>query len=92
VPLGQQSKMERIDVRVSAQVKVLLQEAARASNKNVSEFFQNTGIALANETLAGQRMLALAGEQWDAFQAALDGPVQNKPQLQKLLTVPRALG
>ena len=32
------SKTERIDVRASAQVKLLLQEAARASHKNVSEF------------------------------------------------------
>jgi uncharacterized protein (DUF1778 family) len=87
MPLAQQSKTERIDVRAGAQVKVLLQEAARAGNKNVSGFFLDAGIALANEALAGQRMLALAGEQWDAFQAALDRPVQSEPQLRRLLTV-----
>jgi uncharacterized protein (DUF1778 family) len=71
MPLAQQSKTERIDVRTGVQVKVLLQEAAKTSNKNVSEFFQNAGIALANETLAGQRMLALTREQWDAFSSRL---------------------
>jgi len=73
-------------------VKSLLQEAARASHKNVSEFLLDAGIAMAHETLAEQRLFTLTGEQWDAFQAALDRPVQDKPQLRKLLTEPGVLG
>jgi uncharacterized protein (DUF1778 family) len=42
--------------------------------------------------MAEQRLFLLTDKQWDAFQAALDRPVQDKPQLRKLLTEPGALG
>ena len=86
------TKTERIDVRASGQVKALLQEAARANHKNVSEFLLDAGIALAHETLAEQRLFELTDEQWEHFQATLDRPVQNKPQLRRLLTEPGVLG
>lgn len=88
----QQTKTERIDVRASGQVKALLQEAAKASHKNVSEFLLDAGIAMAHETLAEQRLFALTDEQWDQFQAALDRPVQDKPSLRKLMTEPGVIG
>jgi len=92
MPSAQLSKTERIDIRASAQVKALLQEAAKAAHKNVSEFLLDAGIAAANETLADQRHFFLTHEQWTAFQAALDSPPQYKPQLRKLLTEPGVLG
>jgi uncharacterized protein (DUF1778 family) len=91
MPFAHHTKTERIDVRASGQVKALLQEAARASHKNVSEFLLDAGIALAHETLAGQRLFFLNEEQWEQFQAALDRPVRDKPSLRKLLTEPGVL-
>ena len=90
--LAQNTKSERIDVRASGQVKALLQEAAKASHKNVSEFLLDAGIAMAHETLAEQRLFMLSEDQWGQFQAALERPVQDKPQLRKLLTEPGVLG
>ena len=84
-------KSERIDVRASAPVKQLLQEAARVSHKNVSEFLLDAGIVAANQTLADRTRFELSPEQWRAFQAALDGPVRSKPKLKKLLTEPGLL-
>ena len=92
MPFAQHTKTERIDVRASGQVKALFQEAAKVSHKNVSEFLLDAGIAMAHETLAEQRLFLLTDEQWDEFQAALDRPVQDKPQLRKLLTEPGVLG
>ena len=92
MPFAQHAKTERIDVRASGQVKALLQEAAKAAHKNVSEFLLDAGIAKAHETLAEQRFLGLTEEQWNKFQAALDRPVQDKPQLRELLTTPGVLG
>ena len=43
----QQAKTERLDVRASKQVKALLQQAAKANHKNVSEFLLDAGIAAA---------------------------------------------
>ena len=91
MPTVTQSKSERIDVRASTPVKQLLQEAARAAHKNVSEFLLEAGIIAANHTLADQRRFSLTPEKWAAFQAALERPVQSKPKLRKLLAEPGPL-
>lgn len=85
------SKTERIDVRASAPVKQLLQVAARACHKNVSEFLLDAGVTAATQTLADRRQFVLDEAQWAAFQEALDRPVQHKPRLQKLLREPGVL-
>jgi uncharacterized protein (DUF1778 family) len=87
-----QSKSERIDVRASAAVKQLLQEAARVSCRNVSEFLLEAGVMAANQALADRRRFELDDAQWQAFEAALDRPVQTKPRLRKLLNEPGVLG
>lgn len=85
------SKSERIDVRASAQVKHLLQNAARACHKNVSEFLLDAGIVAANQALADRNRFELDEAQWQAFQQALERPVQHKPRLKKLLAEPGML-
>jgi len=87
-----QSKTERIDVRVSASVKQLLQEAARVYHRNVSEFLLEAGVTAANQALADRRRFELDDAQWEAFEAALDRPAQAKPRLNKLLNEPGVLG
>ena len=85
------SKTERIDVRASSAVKQLLQEAARSCHKNVSEFLLEAGVIAADQALADRRRFALDDERWQAFQQALDRPVQVKPRLKKLLGEPGVL-
>lgn len=86
------AKTERIDVRASGPVKQLLQEAARASHKNVSEFLLDAGVTTAMQALADRRQFVLDETQWQAFQTALDRLVQSKPRLQTLLREPGVLG
>ena len=86
------SKTERIDVRASSPVKQLLQDAARACHKNVSEFLLDAGVTAATQTLAERRQFMLDEAQWKAFNEALDRPVQTKPRLKKLLDEPGVLG
>jgi uncharacterized protein (DUF1778 family) len=90
-PASPPAKSERIDVRASIPVKQLLQEAARACHKNVSEFLLEAGISAANQALAERNRFKLDEEQWAAFQRALDAPVKSKPHLKKLLTEPGVL-
>lgn len=85
------AKTERIDVRASASVKALLQAAAQVSHKNVSEFLLDAGLAAASQALADRRQFILDEAQWQAFQAALDRPVQQKPRLKALLNEPGLL-
>lgn len=86
------AKSERIDVRASSAVKQLLQEAARACHKNVSEFLLEAGVSAANQALADRRHFVLDAAQWQAFQEALDRPVEAKPRLKQLLREPGVLG
>ena len=65
------STSERIDVRASAPVKQLRQEAARVAHKNMSEFLLDAGIIAANQTLADRARFELSDEKWRAFQTAL---------------------
>jgi uncharacterized protein (DUF1778 family) len=85
-------KTERIDVRATGAVKQLLQEAARSCHKNVSEFLLDAGVTAANHALADRRHFVLNDDQWQAFQHALDRPVQAKPRLKKLLGETGVLG
>lgn len=86
------SKTERINVRAGLPVKQLLQDAASACHKNVSEFLLNAGVTAAAQTLADRRKFVLNDAQWQEFQEALDRPVQSKSRLKKLLHVPGLLG
>ncbi len=86
------AKTDRIDVRASHAVKRLLQDAARASHKTVSEFLLDAGVIAANQALADRRYFQLDEGQWQAFDAALERPVQIKPRLKQLLTEPGVLG
>ncbi|MDY0227886.1 Uncharacterized conserved protein, DUF1778 family [Desulfomicrobium apsheronum] len=80
------SKTERIDVRASISVKQLLQEAAHASHKSVSEFLLDAGVNAANQALSDRRHFVLDEVQWEAFEQALDRPVQAKARLRSLIT------
>jgi uncharacterized protein (DUF1778 family) len=79
------TKTERIDIRTTTAVKQLLQQAAATSHKSVSEFLLENGLEAAQATLADRRLFVLDEEGWQAFQIALDRPVQAKPQLKQLL-------
>lgn len=83
-----QSKSERIDIRTTTVAKRLLQQAAAASHKNVSEFILEHGLLAAQKTLADRCLFLLDEEQWEEFQTALDRPTREKPNLKKLLNEP----
>lgn len=92
--VDQHAKSERIDIRVTPAVKQLLQNAAQMTHKNVSEFLLEAGMLSANQTLADRRRFQLDDSSWQAFQQALDRPVDaaaDKPRLHKLLTEPSVL-
>ena len=81
-------KTERIDVRVSTPVKQLLQEATRASKKNVTASLIDAGTTASDHTLADRRHFTLKKTQWQESQAALASPIQSKPVPKPLLPEP----
>lgn len=91
MPSAAIAKTERIDVRANLPVKQLLQEAARACHKSVSEFLLDAGITAANQTLVDRRRFELDDAVWQTFQQVLDRPVQTNSRLKQLLTEPGLL-
>ena len=91
MPTPHESRTERIDIRTTPTVKRLLQQAAAASHKHVSEFLLEQGIAAAAGTLADRRLFLLDDVRWQAFLDALDRPATVRPRLARLLKEPGLL-
>jgi len=79
------SRTEKLDLRLTPSAKRVLQSAASASQRSVSEFVLESALARAHETLPDRRRFGLDAERWAAFQAALDAPTRKLPRLRKLL-------
>ena len=89
--LQSEAKTERIDIRTTTRVKRILQEAAAARNKTMTEFVLDVAVSEAAEVLADRRLFLLDDEQWEAFLAALDAPTKPRPRLESLLREPSVL-
>ncbi|MHA3790495.1 type II toxin-antitoxin system TacA family antitoxin [Sphingomonas sp. YL-JM2C] len=81
-------RTEKLDLRLTAATKRILQTAAAASSRSVSEFLIESGLARAAETLPDRARFGLDAEQWEAFQTALDAPAKPIAALKKLLAEP----
>ncbi|MFZ2855257.1 MAG: DUF1778 domain-containing protein [Rhodocyclaceae bacterium] len=82
------SKTQHVALRISPAAKQMIQAAARAQDKTVSEFLLDSGLASAAETLADRRLFILDDAQWAAFKAALDTPPRARPRLARLIKAP----
>ena len=86
-----EAKNERIEIRTTAKAKRVLQEAAAARNKTMTEFVLDVAMTEAAQVLADRRLFSLDDEQWEAFLAALDAPTKPRPRLESLLREPSVL-
>jgi uncharacterized protein (DUF1778 family) len=91
MPTPNEPRSERIDIRTTPTVKRLLQQAAAASHKHVSEFLLEQGVAAAAGTLADRRLFLVDAARWQDFLAALDRPAKNLARLKRLLAEPGLL-
>ena len=82
------TRTEKLDLRLTPTAKQVLQTAAAANARSVSEFVLESALARAEELLPDRRRFGLGAEQWAAFQAALDAPPSPLPRLAKLLREP----
>jgi len=78
-------RSEKLDLRLSADAKRVLQSAASAAQRSVSEFVLESALARAAETLPDRQRFGLSAEAWAAFHKALDAAPKAKPRLKKLL-------
>lgn len=79
---------DKLDLGFSSADKRILEAAASASNRSVSELVRESALSRANERLADRRTFLLSQSKWAEFQAALDAPTRHNPRIQRLLTEP----
>lgn len=82
------ARTEKLDLRLTAAAKRVLQTAAAASRRSVSEFVLESALARAEEVLPDRRHFALDAEKWAEFLAALDAPTRDLPRTSRLLNGP----
>lgn len=85
------TKSERIALRVSADQRVLLDEASRAEETTLSEFVLRAATRRAEDVLADRRRFVVSEADWNAFVAVLDQPARDLPRLRRLMNTPSIL-
>lgn len=82
------TRSEKLDLRLTEADKNLIQTAANAARRSVSEFVLESAIARAQETLPDRQTFGLDATRWEAFLAVLDAPPRPLPRLGRLLGEP----
>jgi len=83
-----ETRTEKLDLRLTPSAKRVLQAAALATRRSVTEFVLESALARAEETLPDHRRFGLSAEQWKAFLSALSAPPRPAPRLAKLVERP----
>lgn len=82
------TRSEKLDLRLTPEAKRVLNAAAQAERRSVSEFVLESALARAQESLPDRQHFGLDAERWHAFLAALNAPPRPLPRLKRLLTEP----
>ena len=88
VIMANATRSEKLDLRLTPEAKRVLNAAAQASRRSVSEFVLESALDRAREALSDRQHFGLDAARWKAFLAALDAPPRPLPRLQRLLTEP----
>ena len=73
---------DRIDLRISPDLKALLSRAASYCGMSLSSFLVSIAADRAKEVVAEHETLTLTPRDWDAFLAALDDVDRPRPRLE----------
>lgn len=73
---------ERIDLRVSADLKALLTRAAAYSGMSLSSFLVSAASERAKSVVSEHEILTLSARDWEVFLTALDEADRSRSQLE----------
>jgi uncharacterized protein (DUF1778 family) len=85
------TKTDRLDLRLTAQQKATIEQAALIEGASVSGYAITAVMECATETIYRARALALPGPAWDEFVAALDARPEVPAAISRLLSTPSVL-
>jgi len=78
-------RSNRLGLRTTPAQAALIQRAAEAVQKSVTEFVLSSACEKAEQTLLDQRFFMVDEQTWLQFQEALERPAQTKKGLESLL-------
>lgn len=82
------TKSDRLELRLTAEQKAAIEQAAALSGRSVTDFSVPVLVREAGEVIRIDRELKLSKRSWDAFNKILDRPAQNVSGLADLLSRP----
>lgn len=85
------TKTDRLNLRVTSDLRQLFQVAADLENKNLTAFILEAARVRAEQRLADQDRFAVSPERVQEFLEALERPPRHIPRLQQLMNEPSVL-
>lgn len=82
------TKRETLNIRIKAEVRDLIDRAARARGKNRTDFILDSARAAAEDALLDQVVLTVSPKQYAQFIDRLDKPPKANAKLRKTMTTP----
>lgn len=79
------SNLGPVSVRVSDNERKVLQEAADHARTNLSDFIRRKAVEAAELELMERRVITIPAEKWEEFEAWMNSPPRNLPNLRNLL-------
>jgi uncharacterized protein (DUF1778 family) len=79
-------KVPPLNIRVKAQQRTLIEHAAVATDKTVSDFVRDAAVREAQNALLDQTTIYFTDEAWETFTAALDAPPEANSRLRDLMS------
>ena len=83
MPRAAETKDDRLQVRLDAESKSVLQRAASYRHKTVSQFVLATALEEAEKVIRENEIVTLSGPDWRAFYDALTNPPAPNAALRK---------
>ena len=83
MPTAAEAKQERLQIRLDAQAKSILQRAAGHRHKTLSQFVLGTALEEAERVIRENEVVTLSGADWQVFYDALTNPPAPNATLRK---------
>jgi uncharacterized protein (DUF1778 family) len=85
-----EQKTRRLDIRVTPEIRSLLERAANVQGCTLSDFVRNAVRSSAEEVIRSRQILQLSARDSDAFFAALENPPTFDPTMKNAVRCYRA--
>jgi uncharacterized protein (DUF1778 family) len=76
-----------VSVRVSQSERNLLETAAEQARTNLSDFIRRKAVDAAEMDVLDHRMVTIAAEDWEKFEAWVEAPAKDVPAVRKLAAI-----